>query len=271
MIYKNRSSKWLLSTYIFAAAVITSVAIFVAGCERKEKDESVASEKVEANKKTEPLKREVEGKLTERKVYTVVEEQPEFPGGTAAMFGFLAKNIKYPVAAAKANVHGRVFLSFVVTETGETEDIVVLKGVGYGCDAEAIRVLKLFPKWKPGKQNGSPVNVKYNLPINFQLDDDKNTSLIEKQFKSPDGSLSTLQTDGKVIEESHKDAKVNIQVTGPKPLLVVDGKIAEDQDMLKNFDSKKILSVAVLKDQKAIDAYGEKGIHGVISIITKKI
>ncbi len=116
---------------------------------------SVASEKVGADRKTEPLKNEIEKNLNDRKVYTVVEEQPEFPGGTEAMWEFLGQHIKYPETASKANVQGRVFLSFVVTETGETEDIMILKGIGYGCDAEAIRVLKLFPKWKPAKTEWS--------------------------------------------------------------------------------------------------------------------
>ncbi|GLU50681.1 M56 family metallopeptidase [Dyadobacter frigoris] len=270
MIYKNRSSKWLLSTYILAATVITSVAVFVAGCERKESHEPVGSEKNDG-RKTELLKNQLDPSLIGKKIYSVVENQPEFPGGTTAMFEFLGDHIKYPASAIKANIEGRVFLTFVVSETGEISDIKVLKGIGFGCDEEAVRVLSQFPKWKPALQDGVPVNVKYNLPINFQLDDTKKTSSIDKQFKNPDGSISTLTTDGKVIEESPKNTKVNIQITGPKPLLVVDGKIAEDQDMLKNFDAKNILSVDVLKDQKAIEAYGEKGSHGVISVTTKKI
>ncbi|MBE9466357.1 TonB family protein [Dyadobacter subterraneus] len=271
MIYKNRSSKWLLSTYVFAAALITTVAIFVAGCEQKEKSESATSEKVEADKKTEPLKKEVEGKLKERNVYTVVEEQPEFPGGISAMFGFLAKNIKYPEAAAKANVEGKVFLSFVVTETGETEDIVILKGVGYGCDAEAIRVLKLFPKWKPGKQNGVPVNVKYNLPINFQLDDAKKAALIDKkQSQKPKESEKILTAEAGGVKAISPEIKITAPAIDPNPLLVIDGKIAENQS-IKDLDTDKIQSINVLKGQKAIAAYGKKGSNGVISIMTKKI
>lgn len=269
MIYKNRSSKWLLSTYLLAATVITTVAVFVAGCERKEKDESVV--KVEADKKTESLKNEVEKNLSDRKDYTVVEEQPEFPGGMSAMFGFMAKNIKYPEAAAKANVQGKVFLSFVVTEKGETEDIVILKGVGYGCDAEAIRVLKLFPKWKPGKQNGAPVNTKYTLPINFQLDDTKKAALIDKkQSQKPKESEKILTAEAGGVKEISPKIKITAPAIDPNPLLVIDGKIAENQN-IKDLDTDKIQSINVLKGQKAIAAYGEKGSHGVISVITKKI
>ncbi|WP_159468967.1 M56 family metallopeptidase [Dyadobacter sp. 3J3] len=270
MIYKNRSSKWLLSTYLLAATVITTVAIFVAGCERKERSEPVAAEKVEVEKR-EPLKNQQDPNLIGKKVYTVVENQPEFPGGTVAMFEFMGNHMKYPAAATKANIEGKVFLSFVVSTTGDVSDIKILKGIGFGCDEEAVRVLSKFPKWKPATQDGVPVNVRYNLPINFQLDDKKKTSLIDKKFENKDGSVSTLTTEGRVIEESPKNTKVNVRITGPKPLLVIDGKIAENQNMLSQFDAKKIESVNVLKDQKAIDAYGEKGSHGVISITTKKI
>jgi protein TonB len=112
----------------------------------------------------------VEAAPAEEKVFTVVEQQPEFPGGTAEMYKYLGKNIKYPSAASRANVSGRVFMSFVVNTDGSIQDVAVLKGLGFGCDEEAIRVVKAMPKWKPGKQSGRAVRVKYNLPINFQLE-----------------------------------------------------------------------------------------------------
>ena len=112
----------------------------------------------------------VEAAPEPEKVFTVVEQQPEFPGGTAEMYKYLGKNIKYPSAASRANVSGRVFMSFVVNVDGSIQDVAVLKGLGFGCDEEAIRVVKAMPKWKPGKQSGRAVRVKYNLPINFQLE-----------------------------------------------------------------------------------------------------
>jgi len=112
----------------------------------------------------------VEAAPEPEKVFTVVEQQPEFPGGTTEMYKYLSKNIKYPSAASRANVSGRVFLSFVVNTDGSIQDVSVLKGLGFGCDEEAIRVVKAMPKWKPGKQSGRAVRVKYNLPINFQLE-----------------------------------------------------------------------------------------------------
>ncbi|WP_149241530.1 energy transducer TonB [Dyadobacter sp. 32] len=112
----------------------------------------------------------VEAAPEPEKVFTVVEQQPEFPGGTSEMYKYLGKNIKYPSAASRANVSGKVFMSFVVNVDGSIQDVTVLKGLGFGCDEEAMRVVKAMPKWKPGKQSGRAVRVKYNLPINFQLE-----------------------------------------------------------------------------------------------------
>lgn len=263
MIYKNRTSKWLLSTYMVAIVMIGTVAMIIAGCEKSDTTESA-----EANL---ALAEQNKIGVDVKKVYSVVEDQPEFPGGVKAMYEFIGDNIKYPEAAAKANVEGRVFLSFVVSETGEVSDIKVLKGIGYGCDTEAVRVLKKFPNWKPGKQNGIPVNVRYNLPINFQLEEKESATAIDKQFKNPDGSVATLTTSKRVIEESNKTEKINVRITGNKPLYVVDGKIEEDPEILKKIPAEKIESVNVLKDEPAIAAYGKKGEQGVIQITTKKI
>jgi TonB family protein len=103
------------------------------------------------------------------KVYTYVEEQPKFPGGEAAMYEYLQKNIKYPPLARENGITGRVYLSFIIGPDGYIRDIRVIRGIGAGCDEEAIRVLKNMPLWIPGKQNGEPVNVKFNMPINFTL------------------------------------------------------------------------------------------------------
>lgn len=112
----------------------------------------------------------VEAAPVEEKIFTAVEQQPEFPGGQAELYKYLGKNIKYPGAASRANVSGRVFLQFVVGTDGSITDIEVVKGVGFGCDDEAVRVVKGMPKWIPGKQSGRAVKVKYTLPVNFQLE-----------------------------------------------------------------------------------------------------
>ncbi len=106
------------------------------------------------------------------KIFTVVEQMPEFPGGEDAMMDFLRKHITYPQPAKNANIEGKVILTFVVDENGNISDIEILRDIGGGCGAEAVRVVKAMPAWKPGKQNGNAVKVKFVLPISFQLSSD---------------------------------------------------------------------------------------------------
>ncbi len=103
--------------------------------------------------------------------FIVVEEMPEFIGGTAAMAKFIQNNLQYPIEAREMGLSGKCFLKFVVSGNGEISNVEVLKGVPgcVACDKEAIRVIKSMPYWKGGKQNGRPVNVYYNLPINFKI------------------------------------------------------------------------------------------------------
>lgn len=102
--------------------------------------------------------------------FVVVEQQPEFPGGQAALAKYLQGSLRYPAQAARANVAGKVYMSFVVGADGALTDVQVLKGIGFGCDEEALRVVKAMPRWKPGKQSGRAVRVRYNLPIAFTLE-----------------------------------------------------------------------------------------------------
>jgi len=108
--------------------------------------------------------------LSDELVYTVVECQPEFPGGNSALVDYLQKNVRYPEAARKAKVTGRVFTSFIVERDGRLTDIKLLKGIRADCDEEAIRVIEAMPRWKPGTQSQWPIRVKYNLPIAFGID-----------------------------------------------------------------------------------------------------
>ncbi len=108
-------------------------------------------------------------KEEENKVFDVVEEQPSFPGGPAAMMQWLKDNIKYPVVAAENGIEGRVIVQFVVSKTGSISDVRVARGVDPSLDREAIRVVSSMPKWTPGKQNGTTVNVRYTLPVTFKL------------------------------------------------------------------------------------------------------
>ncbi len=103
--------------------------------------------------------------------FITVEVQPSFMGGNSEMYKFLSKNLKYPTAAQRANIQGKVFLSFIVEKDGSITDIETMRGIGFGCDEEAMRVVKLMPKWIAGKQNGRNVRVKFTIPVFFKLDD----------------------------------------------------------------------------------------------------
>ncbi len=102
-------------------------------------------------------------------IFVVVENQPEFPGGTTAMMKFLNDNIKYPVIAQENGIQGRVICNFVVERDGSITDVQVVRGVDPSLDKEAIRVIQQMPKWKPGSQRGKPVRVRFTLPVLFRL------------------------------------------------------------------------------------------------------
>ncbi len=102
-------------------------------------------------------------------IFTIVEESASFPGGITAFYGYLKKTLKYPRQAQRMGIEGRVFVQFVVERDGTLTDIHVVKGIGAGCDEEAVRVLKNSPKWKPGKQRGKPVRQKMIQNILFKF------------------------------------------------------------------------------------------------------
>ena len=100
-----------------------------------------------------------------------VHEDPcYYPGGDTARIKFLQDNMKYPEEAIKRHINGKVFVTFVVEVDGSITNVKLLRGIGYGCDEEAIRIVKSMPKWVPGKQKGVPVRTQFNLPINFKLE-----------------------------------------------------------------------------------------------------
>ena len=107
--------------------------------------------------------------VEDNKIFEVVEQNPTFPGGTAALMSWLSQNIKYPVIAAENGVKGRVIVQFVVEKDGSITDVVVVKSVDPSLDKEATRVIKNMPHWIPGRQNGSPVRVRFTVPVTFTL------------------------------------------------------------------------------------------------------
>lgn len=110
-----------------------------------------------------------EEEIVEAEIFKVVEEMPEFPGGSAKLYEYISKNMKYPMMARESDIQGKVYVQFVVEPDGSISKVQVLRGIGGGCDEEAVRVIQSMPKWKPGKQRGAPVRVQYMVPIVFKL------------------------------------------------------------------------------------------------------
>ena len=175
--------------------------------------------------------------------FDVVEEMPEFPGGPKAMMEYLMKNVSYPKTAFDANIQGRVIAQFVVDKEGTVRGAHVVKSVDPALDNEALRVINSMPKWKPGRQNGKVVNVKYTIPVSF-----------------------TLQGDDKKEEG-------NIQIryagTTKDPLFIVDG-VKTSAEKVKAMDAKTIDRMEVLNDKSAVEKYGDEAKSGVVVITTKK-
>jgi protein TonB len=112
---------------------------------------------------------EDEGEAQEEEIFVFVEDQPGYPGGDEARLTYLRDNIKYPEMAKESGIQGTVYVTFVVEKDGSISNVKVLRGIGGGCDEEAVRVIKNMPKWKPGKQRGRPVRAQFNMPIRFIL------------------------------------------------------------------------------------------------------
>jgi protein TonB len=133
------------------------------------KQNEVAAVEVEGETEVvfeEPVQAVVED---DNKIFMVVEQQPEFEGGYEAMMNFIRKNMRYPASARRMGIDGTVYVSFVVGKDGSIADVKVLRGISADCDKEAVRVVQMMPPWKPGKQNGKNVFVRFNLPIKFKL------------------------------------------------------------------------------------------------------
>lgn len=122
---------------------------------------------VEIEEYVPPVQEEEE--VVEEEIFLVVESMPVFPGGEVKMMEFIAKNLKYPALARESGIQGRVFVYFVVEPDGSVSNARVARGIGGGCDEEAIRVINAMPKWSPGKQRNRPVRVSFTIPVRFVL------------------------------------------------------------------------------------------------------
>lgn len=196
-------------------------------------------------------------------VFQVVEEMPEFPGGMGECLKFLGKNIKYPVEAQKAGVQGKVIVQFVVEKDGNIANPKVVRSIDPDLDGEAIRVISIMPKWKPGMQKGQPVRVKYTVPVTFRLDG--------KDTKSNETRHLELRTDSVFQENPLRIGKETFSLKDwkEKPLLIVDG-IEKSYSQMEKMNASDIESISVLKDAAGTAIYGAKAKNGVILITTKK-
>ncbi len=197
-------------------------------------------------------------------IFTVVEQQPEFPGGMSALGQYMSKNIRYPAAAQRANVSGRVFVQFVVSKTGEIQEPRILKGIGFGCDEEALRIMNEMPRWRPGKQNGRPVAVMFSLPIQFALDLGTKRAVAGSMPAVPSPPMPPDTSSSRVWLRG-----VNSFEVGREPLYFIDGIEQKNGEGIGKIDQNTIETVNVLKGASAA-VYGLKAINGVVLITTKK-
>ncbi|GGD73110.1 hypothetical protein GCM10011514_41510 [Emticicia aquatilis] len=241
-------------------------------------------------------------------IFTTVEENPSFEGGVKKMYEFIGRNLRYPEPARRANVQGKVFVKFIVRKDGTVSDLQVLKGVGFGCDEETVRVIGSMPKWNPGKQNGKPVSVYFTMPVNFVLEDYKTTNTAKGEFPweklivVEKGEIRTFTDKESINKETERlkpllqsgsikeeisintieksmtirilDKPKNINqasenVIDGDPLFVVDGKVITQAEM-SGIKPNDIATMDVLKNASATAIYGEKGKNGVVVITTKK-
>ena len=155
----------------YALFAIPAFALLLAGnisCSSEATKTDDVKEKA-ATEKPEVVEIPAEKADTKDEVFMVVEQMPEFPGGIQELMSFLSKNIKYPASAMAKNVQGRVIVQFVVEKDGTPTEFKVIRSVDPDLDAEALRVMKEMPKWKPGMQRGQVVRVKYTVPVTFRI------------------------------------------------------------------------------------------------------
>ncbi len=180
MMTKSPTARWMAGKALAALPVVALIALFLTA--RAENISIIRQEPAQklladSTKKNQQAARQIkENTSPEKEVFTKVEVLPQFNGGQKALQEFMIANIKYPEEAKKKGIKGTVFVTFVVQADGKVTDAKVLRGIGAGCDEEALRVVKMMPPWKPGLQKGKPVNVIFNLPVKFDLQKKEQTA-----------------------------------------------------------------------------------------------
>ena len=219
-----------------------------------------------SSEKQEEISEKQESRAAEGEVFQVVEEMPEFPGGMGECMKWLGQNIKYPADAKEKGVQGRVIVQFVVEKDGTIVNAKVVRGVDPDLDAEALRVVNQSPKWKPGKQKGEAVRVKYTLPIMFKLDNDSSDSkaaetprkaivdengvhqVCEEMPEFPGGMQECMKWLGKNInypaeaKEKGTQGRVIIQFVVEKDGSITEAKVARGVDPLLDAEALRVIN-----------------------------
>lgn len=187
MMQKKKSNRWAQAKYLLAVPVTalgvmlfatpeaSAISAEISGCKVSNlflNDQALASESFNPSSELPQNDRD--------EVFRVVEEMPEYTGGTQAMMQFIAENLRYPAECADKGIQGRVILSFVVEKDGSVSSMEEMQSPDERLTAEAIRVVSLMPKWKAGKQRGEEVRVKFVMPFNFYLDDQDGIIVIDE-------------------------------------------------------------------------------------------
>ena len=220
-----------------------------------------------------------ESKRDTSEIFDSVEENPEFVGGMEALGKFLQENLKYPEAAQKALQWGTVYTEFTVNHDGTTSNFKVLRSIGFGCDEEAVRVLKLVPKWIPGKHNGKVVSSRFIIPIKFILAESGQEKPQSPLFVMSEVKRDVIPNSGTYYEtaRTHKNSafstkpiieepKKRFDVMNP-PLYIVDGMEVFN---VNGVEPKTIEKMEIFKGEKAYIRYGDKAKNGAVVITLKK-
>ncbi|MCP9768659.1 TonB family protein [Lacihabitans sp. LS3-19] len=212
-------------------------------------------------------------------IFATVEHNPEYPGGTTAMYKYLGENIKYPSEAQKANMQGKVYVKFVIKSDGKIDKINIVKSVSPELDNEAIRVVQNMPYWRPAMQNGKAVSVYYNLPINFKLDGGtkelEGEEIVVVGYAKEETSQQSIESKQPTMIGLNREIKTEeqIRIRGNNTNLDKGLIFVNDVEILdKKIDfvsPNSIESVSVLRREEAIKAYGPRAKDGVILIKTK--
>ena len=258
MMNKKETPRLGLAKYLFILPIIAALLIFnkydinaknfidpksepVAASTEALSETPVATEtgapSTEMPQQKAPQQKTTPAAATDKKIYDHVEQVPYFPGGEAAMMKWIQENVKYPTTAQEKGIQGPVIVKFIIRSDGSVDNAKVVKSLSPECDAEALRAIKTMPKFIPGKQNGSPVDVYFILPIYFNM---TYTEVAEKAAKQNPAIKSTqtvstvVQIDGKVVsEEEWKNADPT------KLELVIFSKQLNPTRMIMIFKTKK--------------------------------